>query len=234
MKFRFAIHRRANSRSRAVRLWATAALAFISTQASAQGGLMAPYVTDSRSQEKVARYKPSQINPPIPKYEYAEDGRVILVKRYPFFPAQDMCQFVKYRYYENKTGVEHIAMGQKLKREPDEILSEVQKQILRDWGQPDYLRGPYKSTRGDSIIEWAYLPLNRLFQFVDREMVYEGPLTDQERTAITYGAPRDVFVSQVGPNIRREVWIYYPYFLTGRQRMYSFANGKLVYSQESP
>jgi len=196
--------------------------------------LLAAGVHAAESGEKVWRYQPNQIARTVPAFDYAPDGRTIMVKRYAFFPAQDLCQFRKYRFYENKHGVEHVERGAKLKREPDEILSEQQRAILREWGQPDYLRGPYKSTRGDSVIEWAYLPLNRLFQFVDRKMVYEGPLTDQERIAIVHGAPRDVLVSQVGPNVRRETWLYYPYFLTNRQKVFSFSNGKLVYSKEHP
>lgn len=191
-------------------------------------------VIAAESGEKTWRYQPNQITRSVPAYDYAPDGRTVMVKRYAFFPAQDLCQFRKYRFFENKQGVEHIERGAKLKREPDEILSEQQRAILHEWGQPDYLRGPYKSTRGDSVIEWAYLPLNRLFQFVDRKMVYEGPLTDQERIAIVHGAPREVLTSQVPPGVRRETWLYYPYFLTNRQKVFSFANGKLVYSQENP
>lgn len=188
----------------------------------------------AESGEKTWRYQPNQVARSVPPYDYAPDGRTVMVKRYAFFPAQDLCQFRKYRFFENKQGVEHIERGSKLKREPDEILSEQQREILREWGQPDYLRGPYKSTRGDSVIEWAYLPLNRLFQFVDRKMVYEGPLTDQERIAIVHGAPREVFTSEITPGVRRETWLYYPYFLTNRQKIFSFANGKLVFSQENP
>lgn len=195
--------------------------------------------SDARTGEKVWRNQPSQINPPKPKFDYTDEGRAIMIKRFPYFPTQDICQFQKYRFAENKLGVEHVARGKKLKREPDEILSEEQKEVLREWGQPDYLRGPYKSTRFDSVVEWAYHPLNHLFQWVDGVLVYEGPLTDQERVAITYGAPREATIRQLQPNVRRETWIYRPWFLpmtgaTSRERIFDFANGKLLYSQESP
>lgn len=189
---------------------------------------------ESKSDAQPWRYKPNQMCPPIPKYEYTDAGQAIMVKRYPYFPAQDNCQFIKFRYVENKHGVEHFERCRKVKREPDEILSEQQKAVLAAWGQPDYLRGPYRSTRGDQVIEWAYHPLNRLFQFVDRTMVYQGPLTDRERTVITYGAPREVIVSQLEPNIRRETWVYRPFFLSDRERLFSFSNGELIYSQETP
>jgi len=200
--------------------------------------LCPPIFNESRSNEQVWRYKPNQVVPPIPKYDYTDAGQVILIKRHPNLPTTDICQFVRYRYVENKRGVEHLERCQKIKREPDEILSEQQKAVLAAWGQPDYLRGPYKSTRGDMVIEWVYHPLNRLFQFVDRKLVYQGPLTDQERTAITYGAPQEVIVSQVQPNVRRETWIYRPNWYVpysiSRERVFSFANGELVYSQETP
>lgn len=197
-------------------------------------GCAVPAFSGAKSHERVWRYQPNQICHPIPKFDYTDDGRAIMIKRYPFWPEQTFSHYQKYSFIENRQGVEHMQRCSKLKREPDDILSEDQKTILREWGQPDYLRGPYKSTRGDQVIEWAYHPLNHLFQFVDRTMVYEGPLTDQDRTAITYGAPRETVVGQQEPNIRRETWIYRPWFLTGRERVFSFTNGKLTYHQETP
>lgn len=173
-----------------------------------------------------------------PKFDYTDDGRPIMVKRFPYLPSREYSPYKKFRYLENMSGAE--AMMATLQTYPGggecRPLSEQQKKILRTWGEPDYIRGPYKSTRNDFIIEWAYHQANRLFQFADATMVYEGPLTDQERTAITYGAPREVMIDLLEPNIRRETWIYRPYniFGTGYERLFSFANGKLVYRQESP
>jgi hypothetical protein len=194
---------------------------------------MAPRV---QAEEQEWRYQPSQVNHPVPKFEYTDDGQAIMLKRYPANTAKENNLFRLYSFYENKHGVEHYCKGSKLKREYSDILSEEQKKILATWGQPDYLRGPYKSTRGDSVIEWAYHASNHLFQFVDRKMVYEGPLSDQERVAITYGAPREVIVVQLEPNIRRETWIYRPIFrsVIGNEKLFSFSNGKLTYQQETP
>lgn len=229
------MHERHGKRRSVVALAAVTLLGIAVSALAQPPGCAIPTLSD-KTGEKVWKYQPNQICHPIPKFDYTDDGRAILLKRFPFFPQQDYCQFQKYRYIENKHGVEHYRSGDKLKREPDEILSEEQKEILREWGQPDYLRGPYKSTRGDSVIEWAYHPTNHLFQFVDRAMVYEGPLTDQERTAITFGAPREVLISQAIPNIRRETWIYRPWFLSSahREKIFSFSNGKLVYANETP
>ncbi|MBX7247348.1 MAG: hypothetical protein K1X53_17780 [Candidatus Sumerlaeaceae bacterium] len=192
--------------------------------------------TDTKSGERVFQYTPSQINPPRPKYDYTDNGQTIMVRRYPLYKIRDIQSMTAYKYVDNKNGVEHYEKGRKLKRQPNDILSEQQKEILAKWGQPEYLRGPYTSSRGDSVIEWAYLPLNHVFQFVDRTMVFEGPLTDAERTIIQHGQPSDVLVTQVEPNVRRETYIYRknrPWAILEYEFVYSFANGKLLYSQEN-
>lgn len=173
-----------------------------------------------------------------PKFEYRQDGTPVMLRRYPYLEAREFSPWKKFRYLENMNGA--VALMAQLQTYPGggqcRPLSEQQHKILREWGEPEYIRGPYKSTRNDFIIEWAYHQSNRLFQFADAKMVYEGPLTDQERTAITYGAPEEVIVSYMEPDIKRETWIYRPIFLTGigRERLYSFSNGQLIYRQESP
>jgi hypothetical protein len=222
-------------KGRGVLFAVVAAMLFASAAKAQVRGHLVTTFSDQKSGEKEWRYQANQIKPVRPKFDYTDDGRAIMIKRYPFFPTQNACQFIKYRYVDNKDGVEHFQKCCKLKREPGDILTSDQKAILKEWGQPDYLRGPYKSTRGESnVTEWVYHPLNHLFQFIDGEMVYEGPLTDQERTALVHGAPGEVIVSQVEPNIRRETWIYRPVFLSGREKLYSFTNGRLTYSQETP
>lgn len=173
-----------------------------------------------------------------PKFDYTPEGQTVMAKRFPYLATREFSPWKKFRYLENMNGAE--AMMASLQTFPggkcSRPLSEQQIKILREWGQPDYIRGPYKSTRNDFIIEWAYHQANRLFQFADARMVYEGPLTDQERTAIVYGAPEETIVNYLVPNIKRETWIYRPVFLSGigRERLFSFANGEMIYHQESP
>ncbi len=173
-----------------------------------------------------------------PKYDYTPDGQPVMVKRYPYLETREFSPWKKFRYLENMNGAE--AMMAQIQFHPGgrvcRPLSEQQRKILREWGEPDYIRGPYKSTRNDFIIEWAYHQANRQFQFADAKMVFEGPLTDQERTAITYGVPQETIISYLEPNIKRETWIYRPVFISGigRERVFSFANGDLVHHQESP
>lgn len=173
-----------------------------------------------------------------PKYNYTQQGQAVMEKRFAYLETRQFSPWKKFRYLENMSGA--VAMMAILQTYPGggvcRPLSEQQHKILREWGEPDYIRGPYKSTRNDFIIEWAYHQSNRLFQFADAVMVYEGPLTDQERTAIIYGIPQETLISYLEPNIKRETWIYRPIFLSGigRERLFSFSNGELVYHQESP
>jgi hypothetical protein len=107
--------------------------------------------------------------------------------------------------------------------------------VLAKWGQPDWLRGPFRTTRGDQATEWLFERQNRIFQWVDGELVYQGPVTDVERTMLVHGAPSQVMITQLEPNIRRETFIYRETFRgSGHERVYSFSNGKLIFSQETP
>lgn len=173
-----------------------------------------------------------------PKFDYTPEGDPVMVRRFPYLETRDFSPWKKYRYLENMDGA--VKMMAVLQTYPGgkycRPMSEQQLKILREWGEPDYIRGPYKSTRNDFIIEWAYHQGNRVFQFADARMVYEGPLTDMERTAIVYGAPQDSIISYMEPNIKRETWIYRPYFMSGvgRERIFSFSNGEMIYRQETP
>lgn len=173
-----------------------------------------------------------------PKFDYTPEGTPVMVRRFPYLETRDFSPWKKYRYLENMDGA--VKMMAVLQTYPGgkvcRPMSEQQLKILREWGEPDYIRGPYKSTRNDFIIEWAYHQGNRVFQFADAQMVYEGPLTDMERTAIVYGAPQDTIISYMEPNIKRETWIYRPYFISGvgRERIFSFSNGEMIYRQETP
>jgi hypothetical protein len=221
-------------RSRRAAVILTVALAMLGGGAHAQvPNASFPYFDAAKSGERPTRYQPSQVHPPRPKIDYTEDGQPILTKRYPLNARQTVLHFRRYPYYANTYGVEHVQRGSRLKRQPDEVLTEDQKAILREWGQPDYLRGPYRSTRGDTVVEWAYHRLNHLFQFVDGVMVYEGPLTDQERTVLTYGLPREILSNTLSPNIRRETWFYTSPCNPNKEMVFSFSNGRLVYSDEN-
>jgi len=80
------------------------------------------------------------------------------------------------------------------------------------------------------VEEWLRLTSNRLVQFVKGRVVYEGEVTDLERTMVTYGYPRSCLVGQSEPGVERWTFIYSRPFDLERE-VFSFANGKLVYRQ---
>lgn len=171
----------------------------------------------------------------VPKYDYTPDGRPVMEKRYDSNLTKTFFGMRKFPYKSNVKGLKSQSKGKVWVRQANNILSDMQKDVLGEWGQPDYLRGPYRSTRGDQVNEWAYVQANHIFQFVGCVMVYEGPLTDQDRTLITYGVPSERTVTQSEPGIRHEFWIYRPWYATSlNEKLFKFANGKMIYRQVAP
>lgn len=107
------------------------------------------------------------------------------------------------------------------------LLSDQQKDIIVEHGQPEYLR-KFKSTRKESVSEWVFLEKDLLFQFIRRELAYEGPVTDLENILIIRGYPNDVLVQESYPTGRdRVTFIYSNRFKTALET-YSFARGELI------
>lgn len=170
----------------------------------------------------------------IPKFNYTPEGSVVMEKRYDANLTKNFFALRKFPYKANVKGL-HEKKCKVLYRGANNTFTDQQKEILDEWGQPDYLRGPFRSTRNDQVNEWVYLQSNHLFQFVDGMMVFEGPLTDQDRTMITYGAPTERTVTQSEPGIRHEFWVYRPWYTVNfDEKMFKFANGKMIYSQVAP
>ncbi len=228
---------------------AAAAMALITTVATASPRVHQPEEPTTRrpwrsySQTESAPTAPRQFGADRPKVDYSPTGRAIMAKRYAntphtFAPILDFeaGSVARMKYRKNKKGLDPVPAGFKLLRtKGTEDLSTDQQRVLARWGQPDWLRGSFRSTRGDSVTEWLFERQNKIFQWVDGDLVYHGPVTDVERTMLVHGAPTHVMITHVEPNIRRETFIYRETFRSmGREKMYSFSNGKLIYSQETP
>ncbi len=171
----------------------------------------------------------------VPKFNYSQGGHTIMEKRYDANLVKDVLGMNKFPFKLNRKGLQPLERCSVFSRSVNNIFSEQQKQILNEWGQPDYLRGPYRSTRGDQVNEWAYLQANHIFQFVGGEMVYEGPLTDEDRTLITYGTPTEITVTQAEPGTRLEFWVYRKWYSSPfHERIFKFSNGKMIFHQEAP
>jgi hypothetical protein len=154
-----------------------------------------------------------------PLFDYAKDGERVEVKR--------IAKHQRIDYFHRWRRTAYVKNGGELHW----LLSPDQKAIIAEYGQPDYLRRTFRSTRGDLVKEWAYLEKGKIFQFVRGKMVYEGDLTDLEKTLILRGYPNHVFYLQLDPNITRMTFVYKGIFGLRRQT-FSFANGRLCYSQE--
>jgi len=66
-----------------------------------------------------------------------------------------------------------------------------------------------------------------MFQFVNRRLAYEGPLSDKELTLVAYGYPDKALMLETG-DINREEYHYYTLFGIARKE-FNFVNGKLLY-----
>jgi hypothetical protein len=155
-----------------------------------------------------------------PLFEHGSEGTRIMEKRIPRYPEKDYLR--RYRgvaYNQNFDG------GAK-------ASGADQKRILAEQGQPDYIRRPFESTRGDIAHEWNYLEKNKTFQFVENVCVFEGPLSDKDRVVIQWGYPSRVLVQNDHLGSRRETYIYEDAF-DSNTRYFSFANDKMVLGIES-
>lgn len=111
-------------------------------------------------------------------------------------------------------------------------LSPSQQDILTRHGQPDYIRKGWKSTSGETVDEWAWWDRSIVAQFVQRELVYEGPLTDMDRYRIRHGYPSKSYTQDYEVGAYREIWIYQHGLLDTRGSVVTFGDEKLI-SQQS-
>ncbi|MFH0793131.1 MAG: hypothetical protein V2A74_03775 [bacterium] len=155
-----------------------------------------------------------------PLYDFVE-GQPMQFKRYDRNPVQDFIHRFGRKVFDRNEGVLWYR------------LSEDQRNVIGEYGQPDFIRRPFTSRQGEQVTEWVYLDKDKDFQFVRRQKVWEGPVTDMEKTLITYGIPRRIMIDQVAPNIERETFIYSTQLFTTRHMIFSFANGRLILSQSA-
>jgi hypothetical protein len=154
-----------------------------------------------------------------PLFDYSAAGEKVMIKRRAKRPNVDYLLRWRSKAYVKNTS------------ELKWLLSDDQKKVIEQNGQPDYIRRTFYSTRRDMVKEWVYWEKQKVFQFVRGTLVYEGPLTDLEKTLITYGYPTNCMNTQLENNINRTTF-YYKSPFTVRHRIVSFSNDKIVYDQE--
>ena len=138
------------------------------------------------------------------------------IRRYTGRPAQDFI----FRY--------NSKAFDKVDEIVDSQLTPGKMDVLQRHGQPQYMRRNVDATRNEFFEEWVYNDRNTIVQFVQGELVYEGPLLDSDRVLIEHGYPSKAWAQQYETGPMRETWIYED-LLAVRERSYSFSDGKIVY-----
>lgn len=100
--------------------------------------------------------------------------------------------------------------------------------VLERHGQPDYTRKGYEALTGERVTDWAWWDRKVICQFVDGELVWEGPLTDADQFLIRYGYPNHSWTQEVSDGVVRETWIYQGVIYDKRGMFASFSDEKLI------
>jgi hypothetical protein len=108
-------------------------------------------------------------------------------------------------------------------------LSVDQDLIVREFGQPAYQR-QFETAEGEKVLEWLNIEQNLCFQFVDGELVFQGPIRDIEQILLSHGRPQIASAHIDESNIERVFFVYTHPFSMDRQ-YFSFANGQLIYEE---
>jgi len=148
--------------------------------------------------------------------KYDAEGKPVMTKHYRKYVVRDFITKVNtIAYKKNNTSGPHF------------LLSPIQKEIKEKYGPPSYVSPSWLSQRGDYVIEWLYWEKGLMFQFVNRQLVYEGSLSDKERVLVMYGYPDDARIYLLEGVGVRENFYYYTMFGTS-QKTFNFMDGKIV------
>ncbi len=156
-----------------------------------------------------------------PRYDIGEPLEIQPFKRYGIYNNRDFIRTWKHEAFSPVT--------EPLRRR----LSESQKDILERQGQPDYVRRSFKATTGETVDEWAWWDREVIGQFVQRELVFEGLLTDMDKTLIRYGYPRRSWrQAYEAGGVQRDIWDYQGFLIDTRGAIMTFSEGKLISKQD--
>lgn len=156
---------------------------------------------------------------PATVHRTSEGGEIVQYKRYP-----------KYMEYNLIHHIDRIAYRQAGEGDFNHRLSPQQQAVLMDLGKPELIRHSFKSRGEELVQEWLYLEKQRLYQFVEGMIAYEGPVTDQERILAEHGYPDHV--SQMKFEGGGE-WVHWEYRvpLSVDMKQFTFSKDNLVYQQ---
>lgn len=108
----------------------------------------------------------------------------------------------------------------------EDELSTDQRLIVQEFGMPDFER-TFWALSQENVQEWLDIDDNLCLQFVEGELVFQGPTSDMEHTILRYGVPSEVLRSMGYAGVERITFIYTRRF-TPSQMHFSFANGALI------
>jgi hypothetical protein len=148
-----------------------------------------------------------------PRTQFDAEGNPILFKRMAKHMAVDYFYRWRHKAYNKPAGNFRY------------LLINEEKQVFEDFGTPDYVRRPFSSEDGEKVNEWAYLGKNMLFQFINGDMVYSGPITDYEQILARHGYPDALIQAQSAEGVKTQVLIYGRWGSDNNE--YSLANGYL-------
>ncbi len=102
--------------------------------------------------------------------------------------------------------------------------------MVEQWGLPDYTR-KLRSMQGEPVVEWIYLDPALVCQFIEGELIFQGPLTDYEQLLLLRGRPDSVELMRDERGETRDV-LSYQGLLVSRLEVYYLVNGRVVYGNE--
>jgi hypothetical protein len=116
----------------------------------------------------------------------------------------------------------------KVSEDLDGVMTEDKVDVLTRHGRPDYLRDDIKARSDEFFDEWVYWDRNVLVQFINGELVFEGPLLDSDRYLVQYGYPARAYHQQYEVGPVRETWLYDRLIDTNNMTV-SFSDGVLAF-----
>ncbi len=156
----------------------------------------------------------------VPRYNVGEPLQIETFKRRTAHPTRDFVFTFKKTAYR------------KVKNPLSNRLSPSQVSVLERHGQPDYIREGFRSLSGETVDEWLYWDRQILTQFVQRELVWEGPVTEMDEWRLKHGYPRQAWSQSYETGVRRDIWDYRGFFLDTKGMVVTFSNENLATLQE--
>lgn len=150
-----------------------------------------------------------------PRYNLGADGMPKTFKRYPAYDEQDYVNRWRGNSWYPRV------------KEIEGPMSADMAETLRRHGHPDYIRYRFYSETNELVDSWAWWDRDVTVQFVQRQLVFEGPLTDMDKYLIRYGWPQHARAYHPVNGQRRDLWTYQGIWNTPLKHV-TFANEKLA------